>query len=57
MPRSLTEDTFVASGALNIFLRSWQPDRGKSDGERFHVEDVADYVTDLAGAVKERRLG
>lgn len=93
MPRSLTEETFVASGALNIFLRSWQPDReprgvlvichgvnshggqyawpaeqfantglavyaldlrgrGKSDGERFLVEDVADYVTDVAGTVK-----
>ena len=26
--------------------------RGKSDGERFYVEDVADYVADVAGAVK-----
>lgn len=26
--------------------------RGKSDGERFYVDDVADYVADLAGVVK-----
>ncbi|GAA2823370.1 alpha-beta hydrolase superfamily lysophospholipase [Aminobacter aminovorans] len=26
--------------------------RGKSEGERFFVEDVADYVSDLTGAVK-----
>jgi acylglycerol lipase len=26
--------------------------RGKSDGERFYVEDVADYVADVAGVVK-----
>ena len=26
--------------------------RGKSDGERFYVEDVADYVSDVAGTVK-----
>src|SRR3954465_9653 len=25
--------------------------RGKSDGERFYVEDVADYVTDLAATI------
>jgi acylglycerol lipase len=25
--------------------------RGKSDGERFYVDDVADYVADLAGAI------
>jgi acylglycerol lipase len=25
--------------------------RGKSDGERFYVEDVADYVSDVAGTV------
>lgn len=25
--------------------------RGRSDGERFYVEDVADYVSDLAGAI------
>jgi acylglycerol lipase len=26
--------------------------RGKSEGERFYVEDVADYVSDVAGTVK-----
>jgi len=26
--------------------------RGKSDGERFYVEDVGDYVNDVAGAVR-----
>jgi acylglycerol lipase len=26
--------------------------RGRSDGERFYVEDVADYVNDVAGAVR-----
>ena len=26
--------------------------RGKSTGERFYVEDVADYVADLAGAIR-----
>jgi acylglycerol lipase len=26
--------------------------RGKSEGERFYVEDVADYVADVAGVVK-----
>lgn len=26
--------------------------RGQSDGERFYVEDVADYVADVAGVVK-----
>ena len=26
--------------------------RGKSEGERFYVEDVAEYVSDVAGAVK-----
>ena len=26
--------------------------RGKSEGERFYVEDVADYVSDVAGVVK-----
>lgn len=25
--------------------------RGRSDGERYYVEDVADYVSDLAGAI------
>lgn len=26
--------------------------RGKSEGERFYVEDVADYASDLAGAIR-----
>jgi acylglycerol lipase len=26
--------------------------RGKSEGERFYVEDVADYVSDVAGVIK-----
>lgn len=26
--------------------------RGRSDGERFYVEDVADYVSDVAGTVE-----
>ncbi len=26
--------------------------RGKSEGERFYVDDIADYVSDLAGTVK-----
>src|SRR5437899_1079998 len=26
--------------------------RGKSEGERFYVEDVVDYANDIAGAVK-----
>ena len=25
--------------------------RGRSDGERFYVEDVADYVSDVAGTI------
>ena len=34
--------------------------RGKSDGERFYVEDIADYVADVAGVIriaKERDPG
>jgi alpha-beta hydrolase superfamily lysophospholipase len=34
--------------------------RGKSEGERFYVEDIADYVADVAGAIriaKERDPG
>jgi len=34
--------------------------RGRSEGERFYVEDVADYVSDLAGTIaiaKERNPG
>jgi alpha-beta hydrolase superfamily lysophospholipase len=41
---------FAAAGlaAYALDLRG----RGKSDGERFYVEDVADYVSDLANVVK-----
>jgi alpha-beta hydrolase superfamily lysophospholipase len=41
---------FVQNG-----LAAYAPDlrgRGKSEGERFYVENIADYVSDLAGAVK-----
>ncbi|MEZ5332830.1 MAG: alpha/beta hydrolase [Thermoanaerobaculia bacterium] len=34
--------------------------RGRSEGERFYVEDIADYVSDVAGAIaiaKERHPG
>ena len=43
-------EQFAASGlaAYALDLRG----RGKSDGERFYVEDVADYVSDVAGTVK-----
>ena len=43
-------EQFVASGlaAYALDLRG----RGKSDGERFYVEDVADYVSDVAATVK-----
>jgi acylglycerol lipase len=42
-------EQFAASGlaAYALDLRG----RGRSDGERFYVEDVADYVSDLAAAV------
>ena len=41
---------FAASGLVTyaLDLRG----RGKSDGERFYVEDVADYVSDVANTVK-----
>ena len=42
-------EQFAAGGyaAYALDLRG----RGKSDGERFYVEDVADYVADVAGVV------
>jgi alpha-beta hydrolase superfamily lysophospholipase len=42
-------EQFAASGlaAFALDLRG----RGKSDGERFYVEDVTDYVSDLAAVV------
>jgi acylglycerol lipase len=44
---------FAASGlaAYALDLRG----RGKSDGDRFYVEHVADYVADVAGTVKLAR--
>jgi acylglycerol lipase len=43
-------EQFAASGfaVYALDLRG----RGKSDGERFYVEDIADYVSDVAGTVK-----
>jgi len=43
-------EQFAAGGlaAYALDLRG----RGKSDGERFYVEDIADYVSDVAGTVK-----
>jgi acylglycerol lipase len=43
-------EQFAAAGlaAYALDLRG----RGKSDGERFYVENVADYVSDVAAAVK-----
>ena len=45
-----TAEQLVASGFVvyALDLRG----RGKSEGERFYVEDVADYVSDVAGVVK-----
>jgi len=43
-------EQFVDSG-LATFALDFRG-RGKSDGERFYVEDVADYVSDVAATVK-----
>src|SRR5262245_66579034 len=42
-------EQFAAGGlaAYALDLRG----RGKSDGERFYVEDVADYVSDLSATI------
>ena len=40
-----------ASGRLAAYALDLRG-RGKSDGERFYVEDVADYVSDVANTVK-----
>ena len=40
-----------ASGRLAVYALDLRG-RGKSDGERFYVEDVADYVSDVANTVK-----
>ena len=44
---------FVASGiaAFALDLRG----RGRSDGERFYVEDIADYVSDVAATIELAR--
>lgn len=50
-----TAEQFTARG-LAIFALDLRG-RGKSEGERFYVEDVADYVADLRGLIaiaKER---
>ncbi len=45
-----TAEQLVKAGhaVLALDLRG----RGKSDGERFYVEDVADYVSDVAGTIR-----
>jgi acylglycerol lipase len=43
-------EQFVASG-LAVYALDLRG-RGKSDGERFYVDNVADYVSDVAGLVK-----
>lgn len=43
-------EQFVGSGLATFALDL--RGRGKSDGERFYVEDVADYVSDVAATVK-----
>lgn len=45
-----TAEQFVGKG-LAVYALDLRG-RGRSDGERFYVEDVADYVADVAGAVK-----
>ena len=39
----------VRGGGLAVYTLDLRG-RGKSDGERFYVENVADYVGDLAGS-------
>jgi len=43
-------EQFAASG-LAVYALDLRG-RGQSEGERFYVEDVADYVSDVAGTVK-----
>jgi alpha-beta hydrolase superfamily lysophospholipase len=45
-----TGDQFAASG-LAVYALDLRG-RGRSDGERFFVEDVADYVSDVAATVR-----
>lgn len=42
-------EQFVGSG-LEVFALDLRG-RGRSEGERFYVEDIADYVTDLASTI------
>jgi acylglycerol lipase len=41
----------LAAAGFTVFALDLRG-RGKSDGERFYVEDVADYVSDVAAVVK-----
>ena len=41
------DDTILPFEVVALDLRG----RGKSEGERFYVEDVADYVSDVAATV------
>ncbi len=41
----------LVAGGLAVYALDLRG-RGKSDGERFYVEHVADYVSDVAGVVK-----
>ena len=53
-----TGDQFAADG-LAVYALDLRG-RGRSDGERFYVEDVADYVSDLAATIrlaKSRHVG
>jgi alpha-beta hydrolase superfamily lysophospholipase len=44
-----TAEQFVAAG-LAVFALDLRG-RGRSEGERFYVEDIADYVSDVANAI------
>ena len=51
-------EQFVAAG-LAVYAADFRG-RGRSEGERFYVEDIADYAADIAGMVaiaKEREPG
>src|SRR5262245_64048368 len=48
------EERFNDTKGIGIGLAVYALDlrgRGRSDGERFYVEDVADYVSDVAGTI------
>ena len=47
-----TAEQFVAAG-LAVFALDLRG-RGRSEGERFYVEDIADYVSDVANAIALR---